>query len=130
MPAHLLHEDEFQPRLDAGLWWKVLQHALRLKRFLIPLAVVAMVIAALDASFAQVTRFTIDAVVQHGARAALAPYLGLYLLLTVLISVGVWVFIDLAGKLSNHMSHDIRRLCFDRLQELEFAYYDHRPIGW
>ncbi len=130
MPAHLLQEDEFQPRLDAGLWWKVLQHALRLKRFLIPLAVVAMVIAALDASFAQVTRFTIDAVVQHGAGAALAPYLALYLLLTALISVGVWVFIDLAGKLSNHLSHDIRRLCFDRLQELEFAYYDHRPIGW
>ena len=130
MPAHLLHEDEFHARLDAGLWWKVFQHALRLKHLLIPLGITAMGIAALDASFAQVTRFTIDAVVQHGAGAALGPYLGLYLLLTALLSLGVWVFIELAGKISNHMSHDIRRLCFDRLQELEFAFYDHRPIGW
>jgi ATP-binding cassette subfamily B protein len=130
MPAQLLHEDEFQARLDAGLWWKVFQHALRLKRFLLPLALTAMVIAAIDASFAQVTRWTIDAVVQRGSHADLRPYIGLYLLLTVLLSLGVWVFIDLAGKISNHMSHDIRRLCFDRLQELEFAFYDHRPVGW
>lgn len=126
----LLHEDEFQARLDAGLWWKVFQHALRLKRFLIPLVLTAMGIAALDASFAQVSRWTIDAVVQSGSHADLRPYIGLYFLLTVLLSLGVWVFIELAGKISNHMSHDIRRLCFDRLQELEFAFYDHRPVGW
>jgi ATP-binding cassette subfamily B protein len=130
MSAHLLPEDEFHARLDAGLWWKVFQHGLRLKRFLIPLAFTAMGIAALDASFAQVTRWTIDAVMQHGPHADLRPYIGLYFLLTVLISLGVWVFIELAGKISNHMSHDIRRLCFDRLQELEFAFYDHRPVGW
>ncbi len=130
MPAHLLHEDEFQPRLDAGLWWRIFQHALRLKRFLIPLAIAAMGIAALDASFAQVTRFTIDAVVKGGPQAHLGRYAGWYLLLTVLLSLGVWIFIEMAGKISNHLSHDIRRLGFDRLQELEFAYYDHRPIGW
>ena len=130
MPSQILHEDEFQARLDAGLWWKVFQHALRLKRFLIPLAFTAMGIAALDASFAQVTRWTIDAVVQRGAHADLRPYIGLYFLLTVLLSLGVWVFIELAGNISNHMSHDIRRLCFDRLQDLEFAFYDHRPVGW
>jgi ATP-binding cassette subfamily B protein len=28
------------------------------------------------------------------------------------------------------MSHDIREECFKRIQELEFAYFDHRPTGW
>ncbi|WP_218280851.1 ABC transporter transmembrane domain-containing protein [Verrucomicrobium spinosum] len=28
------------------------------------------------------------------------------------------------------MSHDIRQDCFKKLQELEFAYFDHRPTGW
>ncbi|MFA5058628.1 MAG: ABC transporter ATP-binding protein, partial [Opitutaceae bacterium] len=130
MSAQLLHEDEFQARLDAGLWWKIFQHALRLKRFLIPLAGTGMLIAALDASFAQVTRWTIDTVVQRGTQADLRPGIGLYLLLTTLLSVGIWVFIEMAGKISNHLSHDIRRLCFDRLQELEFEFYDHRPVGW
>lgn len=42
----------------------------------------------------------------------------------------VWLFIAKAGSLSNHMSHDIRGNCFRHLQELEFAYFDHRPVGW
>jgi ATP-binding cassette subfamily B protein len=28
------------------------------------------------------------------------------------------------------MAHDIRRDGFDRLQDLEFAYFDTRPVGW
>ncbi len=130
MPAAILPEDEFQPRLDAGLWWKVFQHARRLKRYLVPLMITAALIAGLDASYAQVTRFVIDAVVQHGVHAHLWPYVAMYGAITVLLSAGVWVFIEMAGRISNHMGHDIRRQGFDRLQELEFAYYDHRPIGW
>jgi ATP-binding cassette subfamily B protein len=35
---------------------------------------------------------------------------------------GVWVFIEMAGAISNRLAHDIRRDCFDRLQQLEFAF--------
>ena len=60
----------------------------------------------------------------------LAPHITAYFVLTVGLSAGVLVFIRSAGGLANHMSHDIRRDCFHRLQELEFSYFDHRPIGW
>jgi ATP-binding cassette subfamily B protein len=60
----------------------------------------------------------------------LAPHIAVYAFLLISLVISVWVFINSAGGLSNNMSHDIREECFKRIQELEFAYFDHRPTGW
>lgn len=123
-------EDVFSDKLDLSLWGRVFRHALPYKRLLVPLAIAAVSIAMVDASFALVTRWAVDTVVAAGGVTSLWPQILVYSFLTVALSVGVWVFIISAGGLSNNMSHDIRRDCFQRLQELEFAYFDHRPTGW
>ena len=66
MSAHFHQEDEFKARLDTGLWWKIFRRTLRLKRFLVPLALCAIAIATCDAGFAHITRWTIDAAVEIG----------------------------------------------------------------
>ena len=121
-------EDAFSERLDFSLWKRVFRHALPYKRLLVPLAISAVVIALIDASFALVTRRAVDDVVAGVTN--LWPHACVYGFLTIGLSVGVWVFINCAGGLANQMSHDIRAECFKRLQELEFAYFDHRPTGW
>lgn len=123
-------EDVFSDKLDWSLWMRVFRHALPYKRLLVPLAISAVGIALVDASFALVTRWAVDDVVQAGNALNLWPHIAVYSLLTVALAGGVFVFINSAGGLSNHMSHDIRAECFKRLQELEFAYFDHRPTGW
>ena len=123
-------EDAFSEKFDMGLWKKVFRIALRYRQLLIPLAISAVAIAAVDASFALVTRWTVDDVDEVSSMRDLAPHIAVYLALTIALSAGVLVFIRSAGALANHMSHDIRRDCFERLQELEFSYFDHRPIGW
>ncbi|HRE82547.1 MAG TPA: ABC transporter transmembrane domain-containing protein, partial [Opitutaceae bacterium] len=130
MTASFHQEDEFKAKLDAGLWWKLFQRALHLKRFLIPLAACAILIAVCDAGFAHLTRWTIDAALEGGANTRLAPYILGYFSVVVIFCVGVWVFIDCAGAISNHLSHDIRAAGFERLQALEFAFFDTRPVGW
>ncbi|MSU71768.1 MAG: ABC transporter ATP-binding protein [Opitutus sp.] len=130
MAAPLLQDDDFKARLDTGLWCNIFRRALHLKRYLVPLFVTAIVIAACDAAFAHVTRWVIDGVVRDGAQAAFGRYIVAYLAVTLALCIGVWIFIDLAGNISNRLAHDIRRDCFDRLQELEFAYFDQRPVGW
>ncbi|MGJ8634133.1 MAG: ABC transporter ATP-binding protein [Luteolibacter sp.] len=123
-------EDVFSDKLDLSLWMRVFRHALPYKRLLIPLAISAVGIALVDASFALVTRWAVDDVVAAGNVLNLWPHIAVYGLLTLMLSGGVLVFINAAGGLSNHMSHDIRAESFKRLQELEFAYFDHRPTGW
>lgn len=130
MSAAFSSDDEFQARLDAGLWLKLFRRALRMKRFLIPLVIVAIVVAACDATFAQITRWVINGVVRQGLRAPFGLYTAGYFGTVFALSAGVWVFIEVAGNLSNRLAHDIRRDCFDKLQSLEFAFFDTRPVGW
>ncbi len=130
MPAPVPQEDEFQSKLDSGLWWKIFRRALAYPRYLWPLFVAAIFIAVCDASFAQITRWVIDGVVREGAHAPFARYIAAFGGATLVFCIGVWVFIDAAGNLSNRLAHDVRRDCFDKLQELEFGFFDTRPIGW
>ena len=130
MSASFQQEDEFQSTLDTGLWWKIFRRALRMKRYLVPLFVAAVVVAMCDATFALVTRWVINGVVSEGPRAAFGHYIAGYLGVTVTLSAGVWIFINVAGNLSSRLGHDIRRDCFAKLQTLEFAYFDTRPVGW
>jgi ATP-binding cassette subfamily B protein len=130
MPAPVQQEDEFQSRLDTGLWWKIFRRALRYPRYLVPLFIAAIFIAICDAGFAQITRWVIDGVVRDGAQAPFARYIATYGSATLVFCIGVWIFIDAAGNLSNRLAHDVRRDCFDKLQELEFSFFDTRPVGW
>lgn len=123
-------EDTYSNRLDLRLWARVFRHALPYRHLLIPLLISAIAIAFCDASFALITRWAVDDVVGGKVSFRLWPYAIVYGTIVVLFASGVWLFIVKAGGLSNNMSHDIRRDCFRRLQELEFAYFDHRPLGW
>jgi ATP-binding cassette subfamily B protein len=128
--AFHVEEDTFSPRLDWKLWRQVFQHARPHAPLVRRLAVAAIGLALIDMSFGLVTRAVIDRVMTDGTAARLVGPAVLYAVLAVAIAVGVWVFIEAAGGLSNHVSHDIRRAGFARLQELEFAYFDRRPVGW
>ncbi len=130
MSSSIRQEDEFQSRLDTGLWWKLFKRALHLKRFLVPLALCAIAIAVCDATFAHLTRWTIDAVIDGGGATRMMPYILAYAGVVLVFCIGVWVFIDCAGAIANHLAHDIRSAAFERLQSLEFAFYDTRPVGW
>ena len=123
-------EDVFSDKLDLSLWARVFRHALPYKRLIVRLAIAALVIAIADASFALVTRWAVDDVVKAGNAVNLGPHIAVYAFLLISLVICVWVFINSAGGLSNNMSHDIREESFKRIQELEFAYFDHRPTGW
>ena len=127
-PQH--EEDEFRSRLDWRLWRQVFRHAMPHRRLVIPLAITSVFIAFIDSSFALVTRAAVDEVARHGSESSLVSHALAYAGLAAGLAIGVWFFIWLAGSVANHVSHDIRRDGFARLQELEFAFFDTRPTGW
>ncbi|HYG77538.1 MAG TPA: ABC transporter ATP-binding protein [Planctomycetota bacterium] len=123
-------EEDFKPRLQWELWKKIAQRALRQRTHVIALAVVSVALAVIDALFTLVTREVVDSIDKHGANADLLTPALIYAALTIGIAACVWIFIVLAGRITTHMSHDIRRDLFTKLQELSFSYYDRRAVGW
>ena len=53
-----------------------------------------------------------DRILPHGALAA-----GFFTMV-LLLCTNIWIFIHNAGKIASHVSHDVRRDCFAKLQDL------------
>ncbi|WP_218280852.1 hypothetical protein [Verrucomicrobium spinosum] len=79
-------EDVFSEKLDLKLWGRVFRHALPYKKLLTPLAIAAVGIALCDASFALITRWTVDAVAQQ-QQVNLWPYATVYFVAALALSV-------------------------------------------
>jgi ATP-binding cassette, subfamily B, bacterial len=125
-----IHEEEFQGSLNVGLWRRILRHGAPYKRLIVMLIVVAVSVSACEATLALLTRHVINAAAEDGVRAVIWPAAAAYFGLTVLVAVCIRLFIILGGRVATSISHDMRRDCFKKLQELSFSYYDHRPVGW
>ncbi len=124
--------------LDLALWGELFRYAMRYKRELAGLTFFALTTGSCDVCFPLVSRALIDEMTQltesGGALPEgsqwLMPYLWAYAGLIVGLSGSVFFFIRYAGFLKAYMAADIREAGFGKLQLLEFAYFDKRPIGW
>jgi ATP-binding cassette, subfamily B, bacterial len=123
------HDEEFVGRLDLRAWRKVLRHALAYKGSLAGLAGCSMALATMDSVFPLVTGFMVDAARANSPR-ALTRWGAAYFVMVFLFACTVRTFIGLAGRISTHVSHDIRRTLFAHLQDLSFSFFDRRAAGW
>ncbi len=123
-------EDEIHSKIDFDLWKRIFAYALGHKRLLIPLASSAIALSGIEALFPIVTKMAIEVIEQGNPVESLWLPGTLFFALSVSLSILVLVFIRCAGSISHHISFDIKRDCFKRLQELEFAFYDSQPAGW
>lgn len=130
MTAYDDHLDETANRIDLALWKRLFRYTRPYRGTLILLALLGTGTAGVDVAIPYVTGRIVDAVTADGARVALARYAWLYAGLVLALAGCTWGFIRSAGRIRTHISHDIRRDGFERLQELSFSYFDHRPVGW
>ena len=130
MPPPTPIEDEVQNRINLDLWRRIFRFALAHKRLLVPLSVFALAIGIIDALFPIATKMAIDIIQADGVTSDLIPVAGMFFGLAMGLAIGVYFFIRCAGGISHHIAHDIKRDCFQRLQELEFSFYDKQPTGW
>lgn len=131
MTDFAFQEEEYQGSdFDFALWKRILQHARPYRRHLAGLGLSGLGVAAVDVMLPVATGWMIDEATINGATSRLFM-LGVFYFALVLVLVGfIWWFIVLAGETATGIAHDIRKRAFGRLQELPFAYYDERPVGW
>ena len=122
-------EETYARGIEWALWKRLLGYSLRRPRQVAGFCLAGFSVAAADLGLPLVTRAVVDELAA-GTEVAFARHASFYLCLTLLLVMGVWAFIELGGRIRTRISHDIREDGFAKLQELSFAYYDQRPVGW
>jgi len=122
-------EDPLHNKIDVDLWRRIFKFAMGHPKFLSPLAFSAVALSIIESQFPIATKIAVDIVEKGEPIENLWKPAALFFGLSISLSALVWVFIVCAGSISHNISHDIKRSCFKRLQELEFAYYDAQAAG-
>ncbi len=123
-------EQEYDKRFDWGLWRKLFKYIKAFKKEMIILSIVMVGVGGIDAIFPMLTKEAVDRFVIPGKVDGLLGFGLIYGLLVIVQAVNVWALITFAGKMETGISYNIRKVGFERLQELSFSYYDQTPVGW
>lgn len=123
-------ETDYELKVDLRLWRKLLGYTLEYRGTAVAFTLVALSLAVSDLCFPILTGKVIADVQAHGLEANLWGYAQAFAALTVVLCCSIWGFINCAGKIRTHVSHDIRRDAFTKLQQLSFSFYDTRSVGW
>lgn len=74
--------------------------------------------------------YRVTGVVQGIDMSGLWKYGAVFAGLGLTLSIGVYCFINFAGRIQEYVMYDIRQELFKKLQELSFAYFDKSAVGW
>lgn len=117
-------------KLNKSVWKDLFKYLKPYKFQFFILSLMMIGLGILDAIFPLLTKYAIDNFVEKNTITGIEKFGLVYIGLVFLLSITVFLFITLAGKLETQMAYDIRRLGFENLQMLPLSYYDDKAIGW
>ena len=127
MSGHF-YEDEIK-KVDLKVWRVLGKRALKYPQYFTLMVILAIVMGLMQAAMPWIVGDFVDMVFKQEN----ANWFGLvafYFGAAIVFSIAVWCFITTCGKLVTVISHDLRKDCFNKLQNLSFSYYDHKSVGW
>lgn len=123
-------EKDYSEHFDTSLWRKLLSYAKPFYKYLYAIVGLMGVSAMIDAIFPLMTRYAMDNFIANGTTEGFVPFAVLYVCLLVIQVSAIYTFIRFSGIVEVGMCYRIRKLGFERLQELPFSYYDRTPVGY
>lgn len=117
-------------RIDWRLWARIARRAFSFRSAVARLIAGGIGIATIEGVRPLINAALLDEVATHGLTARVAWLGALWLGMAAIFCVGVFSFIDAAGSVATGLAFNLRQDAFARLQQLPFAYFDRRPVGW
>ena len=116
--------------LNIGLWKKIFGLMNNKKIFIIT-SIFLVMNAVGEAIFPIFYKFAIDSFASGEVALDYLPYFIILISLNIIfVCFSCYMFFYMAGKIETTFSYDIRKICFEKLQNLSFSYYDVTPSGW
>lgn len=126
----MMKEQEISKKLDVGLWRKLFKYISVFKKELICLWVVNICVAGVDVIMPIINKIIIDDYIGQGRTEGLWKVGVVFIVVVIFQCIFVKLMMKYAGGIDTGLSYHIRKLGFNKLQELSFSYYDKTPLGW
>lgn len=123
-------EKDYKKRFDLKLWKNLFQYTKPYRKQMLLLAFFMIALAGVDMLFPLMSRYAIDHFVVPQNTEGLPLFALIYFILIVIQVIVIFFFIAIAGKIDMGVCYTIRKVGFERLQELSFNYFDKTPVGW
>ena len=123
-------EEDYTKRFDLGLWKKLLHIARPFHKNLFLIAGFMSVSAIIDVALPMMNSYAIDNFITGQTTRGMAGFVALYIALVAVQVVTIFGFLRQSGYVECGVCYHIRRLGFQKLQELPFSYYDRMPVGY
>ncbi|MBQ9326004.1 MAG: ABC transporter ATP-binding protein [Clostridia bacterium] len=122
-------EEEYTKRLDMGLWKRLVLLAKPYWIHLVGIGLLMAVSAVLDVYLPMMNARAIDEFIARKTTDGLTAFAIEYIVLVLLQVATIFAFLLLCGVVETGVCYRIRKLGFQKLQELSFSYYDRMPVG-
>lgn len=123
-------EDKVVKGLSTQLWRKILGYLSPYKKNLIMIGLCMFVLAGIDSVFPLLTKYAIDQFIAKQTVTGLPMFVVVYLLCVVALAGTVYIFISQGAIVEAGIIKTLRKIGFEKLQELSFSYYDKNAVGW
>lgn len=130
--SSILKEKEYtEEKFDLTLWKKIIKILMEHKKHVYLLILFNVFIAMSDVIFPLMNRSAInDFAINKGQDANLVAFCIFYILMIAFKSFSLFMFFQFAGHIESDFGKNLRKKCFDRVQQLSFPYFDRTANGW
>ena len=123
-------EEDYTKRFDLSLWKKLLHIAKPFHKNLYLIAGFMSVSAIIDVALPMMNSYAIDNFITGQTTQGMVGFVALYIALVAVQVATIFGFLRQSGYVECGVCYHIRRLGFQKLQELPFSYYDRMPVGY
>lgn len=123
-------EEDYTKRFDLGLWKKLLKIAKPFHKHLMAIGLFMGASAIIDVLLPMMNSYAIDNYITAHTMEGMGTFVAVYIGLVAVQVITILGFLSLCGHVECGVCYHIRKLGFQKLQELPFSYYDRMPVGY
>lgn len=123
-------EQDYTKRFDMTLWKRLLHIARPFHKNLYFIAFLMAVSAIIDVIIPMLTAYVIDHYIALQTTEGIGWFIAVYILVLILQVASIYLFLNQSSRVEVGVCYTIRRMGFQKLQELPFSYYDRMPVGY
>lgn len=126
-----IKEQSYQgQKINPQTWKTILLFAKSRLKYFAVIAGGGMVAGIIDLISSLMSMWAIDGFMYTGDTSKLPIFAAIAITLQIIVFASTYLFCRAAGKLEAHLSSDVRRAAYVRLQTMSFSYYDKSSVGY